>query len=108
MHGGATMSDVTVISLLANGLYGALGSVFLNGSDYWKKTTYEEFLWDKFLYSLASGAVVGFGAGLLGMPAEAFMATPAYAGISRTLENFFKALFRKETILKGTATKVPE
>jgi hypothetical protein len=92
------MSSIEVS--LMQGLYGALGSFFLNGSIYLKSTGTEGFDVVKFLKSVLVGAGVGFAVGMTGISEDIVMGSPIYASAGMAIENLLKMLFRKDTKLK--------
>lgn len=92
------MSSIEVS--LMQGLYGALGSFFLNGSMYLKSTDKESFDTVKFLKSVSLGAGVGFAVGMTGISEDILLSSPIYASVGMALENLFKMIFRKDTKLK--------
>ncbi len=91
-----------LLVLLAHAGYGALGSLFLNGSKYLKDIKKEDFDIVKFAKSLSLGAVVGFVAPFIGVDSTAIVSTPIYGYIAVGIENVWKAIFRRKSTLRRT------
>ena len=79
---------------------GAVSGFFVAGAGYLKSfdnvTGYKEQLEiGKFLKTIILGAFVGAGVSATGLPTEAIVALPMYAGITTVVENGIKWLFRR-------------